>query len=92
MATHKSALREHRKSLKRREVNRARRSAMRTAVKKLRGAIAAGDLARAKELLVPTLATVDRSAARKVCHRNAAARTKSRLTAAVARLATGAAA
>jgi small subunit ribosomal protein S20 len=92
MATHKSALREHRKSLKRRATNRARRSVMRTAVKKLRGAIAAGDASRAKALLVPTLVTVDRAASRKVCHPNAAARTKSRLAAAVARLSAGPAA
>jgi small subunit ribosomal protein S20 len=86
MATHKSAEREHRKSLKRREVNRARRSTMRTAVKKLRGAIDAGDAAKARELLIPTLVIVDQAASRDVCHRSAAARAKSRLTRAVSRL------
>jgi small subunit ribosomal protein S20 len=86
MATHKSALREHRKSVKRREVNRGRRSSMRTAVKKLRGAIAAGDAAQARQLLAPTLVIVDQAAARDACHGNAAARSKSRLTRAVTKL------
>jgi len=43
MANHKSAEKRHRQSLKRRDRNRAARSAVRTIVKKARAAIEAGD-------------------------------------------------
>jgi small subunit ribosomal protein S20 len=56
---------------------------MRTAVKKLRAAVAAGDAAAAQELLPATLQTIDKTAQKGVIHDNAAARYKSRLTKAV---------
>ncbi len=83
MANHKSALKEHRQSLKRNARNRYNRARMRTAVKKLRSALEAGDSAKAETLLVPTLSLVDHSAKLGAIHRNAADRTKSRLTRAV---------
>ena len=43
MANHKSALKHHRQSLKRRDRNRGHRARMRTAIKKFRAMIAAGD-------------------------------------------------
>ena len=60
-----------------------RYSRMRTAVKRLRGAVAAGDEKQASELLAETLSIVDATAQKTVIHRNAAARSKSRLTRAV---------
>ncbi len=83
MANHKSALKRMRQSLKRREHNRSFRTRMRTAVKKLRAAIDEGNADLAKSLLSETLSTVDATAQKGVIHRNAAARTKSRLTRAV---------
>ncbi len=56
---------------------------LRTAVKKLRTALESGDRDSAQQLLAPTLSLIDRTAQNKVIHRNAAARTKSRLTKAV---------
>lgn len=83
MANHKSALKEHRQSLKARLRNRLHKRRMRTAVKKLRTAVDSGDAAAARSLLAPALSLVDRTAKHGVIHRNAADRTKSRLTRAV---------
>jgi small subunit ribosomal protein S20 len=87
MANHKSALKEHRRSLVCRDRNRYHRARVRTAVKKCRQAIDSGDLEAARGLLAPTLSLLDRTAKLGALHDNAAARTKSRLTRAVNRLA-----
>ncbi len=87
MATHKSAIKAHRRDEKRRLRNRAHRSRLRTQLKRLRQAIAAGDGETARRLLPPTCALIDRTAKLGVIHDNAAARTKSRLARAVNRLA-----
>lgn len=83
MANTKSAEKRARQSLKRRDRNRDHLSTMRTAVKRLRKAVAAGDAKGAQELLGGTVKTVDSTAQKGIIHRNAAARTKSRLTKAV---------
>jgi small subunit ribosomal protein S20 len=82
MANTKSAKKRAEKSLQQREHNRALRSRMRTAVKKLRKATDAGDGAGAEALLPATLSLVDATAQKGAVHKNAAARTKSRLVAA----------
>lgn len=87
MANHKSALKEQRQAVKRRQRNRVHRSRMRTAVKRLRGAVDAGDAETAQGLLQVTLSLVDRTARLGAIHDNAAARTKSRLTRAANNLA-----
>ncbi len=86
MANIKSAEKRIELSAKQRARNRARRSRMRGAVRQVRQAVADGDQARAQELLPDTLSLVDVTAQKKVVHRNAAARTKSRLTRAVAQM------
>ena len=60
--------------------NRTYRSKMRTAVKKLRSALDAGNSEAVSAMLPGTLQLVDETAQKGVIHRNAAARTKSRLT------------
>ncbi len=69
-----------------RDRNRANRSRLRNEIKKLRLAVAGGDGAAARELLPATVQILDRSAKKGAIHKNAAARTKSRLTRAVAAL------
>ncbi len=86
MASHKSALKKHRQDEGRRARNRVKRSRMRSQVKKLRAAIDRGDETEARDLLVPTLSIVDRSAKLGVIHGNVADRTKSRLQRAVDRM------
>lgn len=83
MANHKSAEKRMRQSEIRRRRNRSHNSRLRNAVKRLRTAIAEGDGETARELLGSTLSLVDRTAQKGVIHRNAAARTKSRLSRAV---------
>lgn len=83
MANTKSADKRARQALKRRDRNRDHVSTMRTAVKRLRKAVASGDAKTAQDLLGSTVKVVDSTAQKGVIHRNAAARTKSRLTKAV---------
>ncbi len=69
-----------RQSLKRRARNRANMSLLKTHLKKLRAAIAAGQAGEAQKLLAPTIGGIDKAAKKGVIHDNAAARHKSRLT------------
>lgn len=89
MANIKSAEKRIGQTERDRERNRSQRSRMRRAVRQLREAVSAGDASRAQELLPETLKLIDATAQKKVIHRNAAARTKSRLTKAVAGLQAG---
>lgn len=59
------------------------RSALRTQIKKVRTAVAAGDAAAAENEFRLAVKKLDQSAAKKVLHPNAAARIKSRLSKAV---------
>lgn len=80
MPTTKSAKKRHRQSLERRAKNRATKSSIKTQVRKVREAIAAGDLTKAETELRATATKLDRAGAKRVIHPNAAARTKSRLS------------
>lgn len=79
MATHASALKAHRQSVKNREHNRQFRSRLRGALKKIRTAIETNDLTAAKDALKQTVSLIDKMASKGVIHRNAAGRYKSRL-------------
>jgi small subunit ribosomal protein S20 len=80
VATHASALKAHRQSLKNREHNRQFRSRLRSALKNVRAAIAGNDLAGARTALKQTISLIDRMAAKGIIHKNAAGRYKSRLS------------
>ncbi len=82
MANTKSARKRALKSEAQRKKNRASRSALRTAVKKARRAIAAADEGTA-QAVTSAVSKIDASASKRLIHRNTAARTKSRLAAAV---------
>jgi small subunit ribosomal protein S20 len=86
MANHKSAIKEHRQSLKRRLCNRGHRARMRTAIKVLRQAIENGDAETSRSLLPSTQSIVAGTARQGSIHRNAAARMVSRLTRATNKL------
>jgi small subunit ribosomal protein S20 len=87
MANIKSAEKRIGQTAKQRARNRGHRSQMRRAVRELRAAVAAGDRAKARDLLLETLKIVDATAQKGVIHRNAAARTKSRLVRSVSGMA-----
>jgi small subunit ribosomal protein S20 len=80
VASHASALKAHRQSLKHREHNRQFRARLRNALKNVRAAIDGKDLAGAKTALADTISLIDRMASKGIIHRNAAGRYKSRLS------------
>ncbi len=80
MANHKSTKKRIRQNVKRREINRANRSRLRTQVKDLRTAIEAGDKKQSLAELEPTISLIDKMVNKHILHRNTAARYKSRLT------------
>lgn len=87
MANHKSAEKRIRQTERRTVVNRARRSRIRTFVKKVEAALAAGDKAGAQAALALAMPELHRGVSKGVMHRNTAARKISRLTGRVAALA-----
>jgi small subunit ribosomal protein S20 len=76
-----------RQSEKRRKHNAALRTAFRSAVKKVRKAIAAGDKSGAAQLFRAATSALDRIADKQVIHKNKAARHKRRLAAEIKALA-----
>jgi small subunit ribosomal protein S20 len=79
MANHKSAIKRHRQSLKRREVNRARRGEVRTAFKKAISAISAGKGTEATNAVRDAESSIASAVKKGVIHRKTMARKVSRL-------------
>jgi len=86
MANTSSARKATRKIARRTEINTARRSHLRTDVRKVEEAIAAGDRDQALAALKVAEPVIMRSAQKGVLHRNAASRKVSRLNHRVAKL------
>ena len=86
MANTSSARKAARVIARRTDVNKARRSRMRTIIVKVEEAIASGDRSRALAALKEAEPVIMRSAQKGVVHRNAASRKVSRLTDRVAKL------
>lgn len=86
MARIESNVKNIRKSRKRNAINRARRSALRTEIKKLRTLLDRKSAKDARGALTHAISVIDRSVSKGVLHRNAAARHKSRLSRRVAAL------
>jgi len=84
VASHASALKAHRQSLKNREHNRQFRSRLRNALKTVRTAIAGNDLGAARTALRQSMSLIDKMASNRIIHKNAAWRYKSRLSARLA--------
>jgi small subunit ribosomal protein S20 len=66
-----------------RQRNASQKSELRTAVKKVRKAIAAGDKAAAAKTFQESQAVMDSIADKRIIHKNMVSRTKSRLAAAI---------
>lgn len=79
MAHTKSALKRIRQSRKRHATNRMHLTRLRHQIQKLRKAIEAKDVARATQLLRPTISLIDKSIQKAIIHQNTADRYKSRL-------------
>ena len=80
MANHKSAEKRHRQSKVRNARNTHIRSTMRSYVKRLRLAIAEGDVETAKSLLEKTVPYIDKAATKGVIHKATASRKIGRLS------------
>lgn len=87
MANTKSARKATRVIARRTEVNKARRSVLRTSVRKVEEAIASGDRTAAAAALKAAEPVIMRAAQRGVVHKNTASRKVSRLTHSVSKLA-----
>jgi small subunit ribosomal protein S20 len=83
MANTAQAKKRARQAEARREHNVRLRSAFRTALKKVRRAISAGDKSAAEAAFSESMSTMDSIADKKIVHKNKAARHKSRLAAAI---------
>jgi small subunit ribosomal protein S20 len=91
LANHKSAIKRHRQSLRRRARNQSIKSGIKTAIRKVRAAVAGNDGAQATSALDGAVPAIDKAASKGVIHKRAASRKVSRLMRAVHKLTTGAA-
>jgi small subunit ribosomal protein S20 len=81
MANSAQARKRARQTVKQRAHNASLRSTLRTAVKRVRQAIAGGDKAAAQSVFSQSMSVIDRITDKKVIHKNKAARHKRRLSA-----------
>ncbi len=79
MANHKSALKRHRQSIRRRARNASVKSRVRTEVKKVRVSLDAKDGAAVKAALATAVPALDKAASKGILHKRTAARKVSRL-------------
>ncbi|MBX7099195.1 MAG: 30S ribosomal protein S20 [Myxococcaceae bacterium] len=84
MANTRSAQKRNRQMIKRRARNTTVRSAVKTALKKAREALAAGDAGKAKEAVSAATRMLDRAASKGVLHARNASRRIGRLATALA--------
>jgi small subunit ribosomal protein S20 len=80
LATHKSALKRHRQSIKKNLVNTAQRTRLRNMVKAVVTALDDRDKEAATGALLSAIPVLQRAANRGIIHRNTASRNISRLT------------
>ncbi|MBN2198503.1 MAG: 30S ribosomal protein S20 [Candidatus Aminicenantes bacterium] len=80
MVRHKSAVRQHRRSVRRTEINKRNKTVLRTQVKALRQDIRSQNKEKTEKALPGVLSAADKAAKKGVIHKNKAARLKSRLS------------
>ncbi len=83
MANSAQARKRARQAIKCRARNFSQRSELRSAIKSVRKAIAAGDKVAAQKVFGESMSTIDSISDKKIIHKNKAARHKSRLSAAI---------
>lgn len=86
MANIASARKRARQAVKQNAHNSSLRSRLRTAIKSVRKAMASGDKAAATAQLKASTSVIDTIADKRIIHKNAAARYKSRLNAAIQKM------
>jgi small subunit ribosomal protein S20 len=80
LSTHKSALKRQKQNEKRRLRNVHIRSTLKTLVKKVRLAVEAKDIDKARTALAEAIPTINKAKSQGVIHKNTASRNVSRLT------------
>ncbi|NTW07424.1 MAG: 30S ribosomal protein S20 [Syntrophaceae bacterium] len=80
MATHKSAEKRDRQSVKRRERNISSKSAVKTGIKSVLSAVGTKDKEASEKALKAAIPVIDKAAAKGVIHKKNASRKISRLT------------
>ena len=80
MANHKSALKRNRQSLLRGDRNRANRTKVKTAVKRIDAAIEVESVEKAQEALLAAVPIIERASVKGAFHKKTASRKISRLT------------
>jgi small subunit ribosomal protein S20 len=80
MANSAQARKRARQAVKQRAHNASLRSTLRTAIKRVRKAIQAGDKTAAQAVFQESVSVIDRIADKKIIHKNKASRHKSRLS------------
>lgn len=83
MANTAQARKRARQATAQRDSNMSQRSEFRTAIKKVRKAIEAGDKAAAQQVFQASVSLMDSISDKKIVHKNKSARCKSRLSSAV---------
>jgi small subunit ribosomal protein S20 len=84
MANIKSSKKDLKRNAKKRVVNNAVKTSLKTYVKKARVAIAGGESEAATAALTKAMSSLDKASQRGILHKNAAARRKSRIAKAAA--------
>lgn len=87
MANSAQARKRARQAVAHNKHNASMRSMLRTAIKRVRQAVDAGDKAAANEVFKQASSVIDRVADKQIIHKNKAARHKSRLSSAIKALA-----
>jgi len=80
LATHKSAEKRDRQSVKRRELNSSTKSAVKTGIKSVLSAVGTKDKEASEKALKAAVPVIDKAAAKGVIHKKNASRKISRLT------------
>ncbi len=86
MANHSSAKKRIRRNARRAEINNNRISRIRTYVKKVEAAVAAGEKDQAQAAFLAAMPELHRGASKGVLHRNTVARKTSRLAAMIKKM------
>ncbi len=90
MANSAQARKRARQAVQRRARNASMRSTLRTAIKRVRKAILAGDKSAAQTIYRESVSVIDHIADKKIIHKNKASRHKSRLSAQIKAMASAA--
>ena len=80
MARHQSAIRQHRRSVRRTAINKRNKTILKSQARALRTKIQSGDKDSVEKMLPGMMSAADKAAKKKAVHRNKAARLKSRLS------------